>query len=108
MTSENFCSAAKDAFMLILRNPVRFAVVGGFGELFVGIGRACICLLTMFSCYIILIKTPTYKNSVMHPEAPTILCRLIAFTIGSTFMSVYGMACDTILHVFCMDEEIEK
>lgn len=34
MTSKNFCSAAEEAFFLMLRNPARFAIAGGIGGIF--------------------------------------------------------------------------
>ena len=33
---------------------------------------------------------------------------LIAYLVGAFFMSVYGMAADTILQSFCIDEEAHK
>lgn len=35
MTGESFLSSAKEAVFLIARNPLRFAAVGGFGEVFI-------------------------------------------------------------------------
>lgn len=108
MTGKSFCPAAKDAVLLILRNPVRFAITGGLGEVFVAIGRLFICCATGFFCYMVLTKTEHYSTLVSSPEAPVFLCCVIGFVIGSNFMSVYGIACDAILFVFCMDEEMEK
>ena len=39
---------------------------------------------------------------------PTVICVILGFVIGSFFMSVYGISADTILVIFCIDEEIHK
>ena len=36
------------------------------------------------------------------------LCAVLGYVVGSLFMAVYGIACDAILVVFIMDEEMEK
>ena len=33
---------------------------------------------------------------------------LFTFTVGSLFLNIYGMAADTILACFVLDEEIQK
>jgi len=33
---------------------------------------------------------------------------VLTYTIGSLFMTVYGMAVDAILHCFLLDEELAK
>lgn len=37
---------------------------------------------------------------------PTIVFLFISYTISGLIMSVYSMACDTILHCFLADEEL--
>ena len=55
MTGDNFCSSAMQALSLIIRNPVRFTVVAGLGEVFVMMGRLCIASLTGAIAYIIIV-----------------------------------------------------
>ena len=78
------------------------------GEVFVAVGRAFIGLLTGLFCYLVIKHYPDFEDTVMYPQAPAILCGIVGFGIGSIFMSVYGVACDSILLVFIMDEEMEK
>lgn len=108
MSGSGFFTSAKEAIFLIARNPIRFAAVGGFGEVFIALGRAFIGLLTALFCYFIITRTEKFKTSVTYPEGPSLLCGVIGFVVGSLFMSVYGVACDAILIVFVMDEEMEK
>jgi len=64
MTGQSFFAAAADAIGLIIRNPVRFAIVGGLGEVFVAIGRLFIAAGTAVMCYLIVTKDPTYSTTV--------------------------------------------
>jgi len=108
MTGKNFCNSAADAVGLVFRNPIRFLIVGGLGSVFVAVGRAFISLLTGFICYEIILNDENLKNTIVEPIIPSIFCALIGFVVGSNFMSVYGQSSDTILFVFCIDEEIKK
>ncbi|CAK85024.1 unnamed protein product (macronuclear) [Paramecium tetraurelia] len=108
MTGKGFFHSAKEAIFLIARNPLRFATVGGFGEIFIALGRGFIALLTGLFCYIVITRTEKFKYNVTYPEAPSLLCGAIGLVVGSLFMSIYGVACDAILIVFVMDEEMEK
>lgn len=61
MTGNSFCTAAKDAFTLILRNPLRISLVSGFGDLFEFLGNLAIMMATTFTCYFIITNTDYYK-----------------------------------------------
>lgn len=82
MNGKSFCPAAAEAVGLIIRNPIRFAVVGGLGEVFIAVGRIFISLMTGIICYLILTRSERYQNTVQHPEVPAILCAMVGFTIG--------------------------
>ena len=56
MTGNSFFKAAGEAVSLILRNPLRFATVGGLGEVFIAIGRLFVAALTGLMCYMIITK----------------------------------------------------
>lgn len=60
MKGSSFCTASKDAFFLILRNPARIALVDGFGEIFEFLGNIAIMAGTTISCFFILDQTDYY------------------------------------------------
>jgi hypothetical protein len=62
MTGKSFFPAAADAVGLILRNPIRFGIVGGLGMVFVAIGRGCISVFTGLLCYIMITQTSLNKE----------------------------------------------
>jgi hypothetical protein len=47
--------------------------------------------------YVILTNVDPYKSELNSAYAPTLFLFVINYTIGGLIMSVYGMACDTIL-----------
>jgi hypothetical protein len=49
--SSNFCVSAKEAFFLILRNPVIFALAGGLGKVFMALGKWFITVGTTLIMY---------------------------------------------------------
>jgi len=54
--------------------------------------------------YLILTKT-SLQNDILSPFAPTLVFFFISYVIGHNFMSIYGMAADTIIHCYCIDDE---
>ena len=108
LNSVSFCAAARDAFFLILRNAARFLAVGSIGAVFMFLGKWVITLGATYTGYMIITHVDTWKNSIHSPIFPTIVFMLLAYTISGLFMSVYGMACDTILQCFLADEELSS
>jgi solute carrier family 44 protein 1 (choline transporter-like protein)/choline transporter-like protein 2/4/5 len=105
MTGKSFCGAAHDAFFLAVRNGLRFGVVHGIGDVFIWIGDLFITFLSAFIGYLI-ISHGTLSSEISSPFYPTICFALLSFVIASNFMNIYGISSDTIIHCFCMDEEM--
>eukprot|EP01017_Pseudomicrothorax_dubius_P022500 TRINITY_DN24371_c0_g1_i1.p1 TRINITY_DN24371_c0_g1~~TRINITY_DN24371_c0_g1_i1.p1 ORF type:complete len:655 (+),score=109.81 TRINITY_DN24371_c0_g1_i1:198-2162(+) len=103
-----FCQAARDAFYMMWKNPVRFAVMAGLGEAYLFVGKLFIVFITTAIGYGLITNIPDYKDDLNSPILPSILFICISYVIGLMFMSVYGMACDTIMQCFCTDEENQK
>lgn len=88
----------KDAFWLICTNAGRFSVIGGIGHIFISIGKNFIAILTTLTAYIIVTnKSIIFASNLYTPLLPVILIYFISSMIGHVFMTVYGMATDTIL-----------
>lgn len=104
--STSFCTSAAEAFYLILRNAGRFLTVGSIGHVFQMLGKGIISIISTYAGYMIVTHASKWADQIHSPVFPTIIFLLISFLIAEIFMSVYGMACDTILHCFLCDEEI--
>jgi solute carrier family 44 protein 1 (choline transporter-like protein)/choline transporter-like protein 2/4/5 len=72
------------------------------------LGKWVITLGATYVGYMVITKYSYWGDQIHSPIFPTIVFMLIAYTISGLFMSVYGMACDTILQCFLADEEISS
>jgi solute carrier family 44 (choline transporter-like protein), member 2/4/5 len=106
--STSFCTSAREAFFLILRNAGRFLALGSIGHVFQLLGKGIISISSTYFGYLIITHAAEWKDELHSPIFPTIVFLLISFLIAEIFMSVYGMACDVILYCFLVDEEICK
>lgn len=106
--STSFCVSAREAFYLILRNAGRFLTLGSIGHIFQLLGKGIISISSTYFGYLIITHNSKWSDEIHSPVFPTIVFLLISFLIAEVFMSVYGMACDSILHCFLCDEEICK
>lgn len=107
---KNFCTSAKNAFMLILRNIVRVVVIDKVTDFLLFIGILVVVAasgalaffffdgrITFLNAY-----TPTLNFYVV----PIVLIIIGAYIIASCFFSVYGMAVDTLF--LCFLEDLER
>jgi len=108
----NFCSSAKDAFFLLLRNVARLAVLTGvtnflmFLSKIVVVGICAALSYILFSGSIKEVSSELPLPPLNFPLLPTILISLAAYLISSCFFSVYEMAIDTLFLCFLQDSEI--
>jgi hypothetical protein len=98
-----FCVSAKNAFFLIMRNAVRFAVMGSLGGVIRFIGKGFVMITTGLLGFLIL--------QSMHPDLDTpyalvMLYVAIGYFTGALFMNVFGLAVDSTLQCFIATEEM--
>jgi len=97
-----FCTSARTAFQLILRNALRFGTMAVLGNAIRAVGFFCIMSGTGVVGYLMMRE--------MHPDISPfmpILCFLIvAYVISKLFMNVFGLAVDTCLQCFLAVEEM--
>jgi solute carrier family 44 (choline transporter-like protein), member 2/4/5 len=108
LNATSFCASARNAFFLILRNASRFLAVGSIGAVFMFLGKWVITLAASYIGYMLITRVSTWKDSIHSPIFPTVVFILLSYSISGLFMSVYGMACDTILQCFLADEELSS
>jgi choline transporter-like protein 2/4/5 len=73
LSGKNFCMAAKDGFELVWSNPIRYAVVGGIGEVIMFLGKLMIAGGTTAAMYAYL----TYGKSVVLGKLLFLLVKFI-------------------------------
>lgn len=91
---------------LLWANAVRASLIGGLGGAFMWVGKITIACATSFIAFLILENVDPYMSSLSNPFLSCFICLVIAFVIGTLFMSVYGMAIDAILQCFLLDEKL--
>merc|ERR1711871_494151 len=100
----SFCTAAKRAFFLILRNIARIGAVAVLSTIFLFLGKMFICgLPTAVAMYILVMNEETAVDA---PMMPLFITAGICYLIGTSMMAVYGMTIDTMLICFVGDEEM--
>jgi len=108
LTGKNFCLAAKDGFMLAMGNPLRYSVLYGIAGVFVLFGKVFISALTGLAAFLVITRWDKFSSQLYSPVIPTLIVLVFAYAIGNVFLTVYGMAAETILACFVLDEEINK
>nr|XP_009941013.1 PREDICTED: choline transporter-like protein 5 [Opisthocomus hoazin] len=106
---KNFCTSAKDAFFLLMRNVVRVAVLDKVTDFLLFLGK----ILVAGGVGVLAFFFFTQRIPVFAQEAPTLnyyWVPLLTVIIGSYlvahgFFSVYAMCVDTLFLCFCEDLE---
>lgn len=107
LSGKNFCSAAKEAMRLLWANVTRATLVSGLGGAFIFVGKMFVSVVTVIICYLILTNSDSFSD-MTSAFMPCLIIFVIGYAVAIIFMSVYGMAIDTILQCFLVDEEIQK
>ena len=76
MKGKSFCSAAMDAFLLMIRNALRFSAVGGIGAFIIFLGRIFVCAVTALIGYIIITKMSYFADAINSPVWPTVVIKI--------------------------------
>ncbi|KAA0713376.1 Choline transporter-like protein 2 [Triplophysa tibetana] len=106
---KNFCTSARDAFFLLMRNIVRVAVLDKVTDflLFLGklliVGIVGICSFFFFTGKIKFVEDAT--PSLNYYWVPILTVVFGAYLIAHGFFSVYAMCVDTLFLCFCEDLE---
>lgn len=99
----NFCTSAKKAFFLILRNALRFGTVAILGSMIHVIGIMFITAGTAVLGYF----TLSGLHPAMAPAVPMIIYIILGYVVGRLFTSIFELAVDTTLQCFLCCEEMQ-
>ena len=101
----NFCSSAKQAFFLIIRNAGCFGITLGIANILMFIGKAFIMALSGFITYIIL-EESSINEKLYAPFVPVCIVIAVAYVVSSIFLSVFSFSANAMLHAFFFDLEL--
>ena len=97
----NFCTAARDAFNLLLRYALSLTAVQFVSNFLIILGKLAVTATTAGIAWLWLRE----KNHLEFFAIPLVIIAILAWAIATAFFSVFEMAIDTIFLCFCDDIE---
>ncbi|XP_049575884.1 choline transporter-like protein 2 isoform X1 [Syngnathus scovelli] len=106
---KNFCTSAQDAFMLLLRNIARVAVLDKVTDFLLFLGKLLIVgVIGIISFFFFTgrMDSPEYASPTLNYYWVPIMTNIVgSYLIAHGFFSVYSMCVDTLFLCFCEDLE---
>ncbi|XP_067354710.1 choline transporter-like protein 2 isoform X3 [Channa argus] len=107
---KNFCTSARDAFFLLMRNIVRVAVLDKVTDFLLFLGKLLIVgIVGIFSFFFFSGRIKAVENaapSLNYYWVPILTVVVGSYLIAHGFFSVYGMCVDTLF--LCFLEDLER
>ncbi|XP_049924273.1 choline transporter-like protein 2 isoform X2 [Epinephelus moara] len=106
---KNFCTSARDAFLLLMRNMIRVAVLDKVTDFLLFLGKLLIVgLVGVFAFFFFSGRVKAFENTAPHLHyywVPILTVVIGSYLIAHGFFSVYAMCVDTLFLCFCEDLE---
>ncbi|XP_043916965.1 choline transporter-like protein 1 isoform X2 [Protopterus annectens] len=99
INSTNFCTSAKEAFVILVENVLRVAAINTVGDFMLFLGKVLIVCITGFVGVLLLHNQNDYTVWVL----PLIIVCLFAFLVAHCFLSIYEMVVDVLFLCFAID-----
>jgi len=97
LSNSSFCESALNAFLLILKNSVKFAMVDGIAHIFMFIGKCCISITTTSLAYLLIKPMLPTGVTLSSPVIPIIVIFMISYLIAAIFIGIFDAGANTIL-----------
>ncbi|XP_041134033.1 choline transporter-like protein 5 isoform X2 [Polyodon spathula] len=105
---KNFCSSAKEAFFLLMRNVIRVAVLDKVTDFLLFLGKVLIAgSVGVLAFFFFTRRIPVIQEEVSlnYYWVPMLTVIFGSYLIAHGFFSVYAMCVDTLFLCFCEDLE---
>ncbi|KAK7940164.1 hypothetical protein WMY93_003490 [Mugilogobius chulae] len=106
---KSFCTSARDAFLLLMRNMLRVAVLDKVTDFLLFLGKLLVVgLVGVFAFFFFSGRVKAFENTAPHLHyywVPIITVVIGSYLIAHGFFSVYSMCVDTLFLCFCEDLE---
>ncbi|XP_074553144.1 choline transporter-like protein 2 isoform X2 [Halichoeres trimaculatus] len=106
---KNFCTSARDAFFLLMRNMIRVAVLDKVTDFLLFLGKLLIVgLVGVFAFFFFSGRVKAFEDTAPHLNyywVPILTVIVGSYLIANGFFSVYAMCVDTLFLCFCEDLE---
>ncbi|KAJ3044934.1 hypothetical protein HDV00_000217 [Rhizophlyctis rosea] len=101
----SFCTAARLALEIIMRNAFRVFIITRIGNFFVFLGKLAICFATVLIGLALMAWYNKSEEPASNYAVPLLMILLFAYITATGFMSIFQMAISTIFLSFCEDCE---
>lgn len=105
LTGKPFIPASWDGFRLIVRNATRFGISSGMFNLFAAVGTLSITILSIIFGHLIITRT-RLADHIEDPVHFIVIFAIVAASLADIFMSVWSLVGETLVHCYCVDEEL--
>ncbi|XP_023253981.1 choline transporter-like protein 5-A [Seriola lalandi dorsalis] len=109
---KNFCTSAREAFCLLMRNVVRVAVLDRVTDFLLFLGKVLIAGgVGVFAFFFFTKKIPVIQEEVPNLNyywVPMLTVVIGAYLIAHGFFSVYAMCVDTLFLCFLLEQEMNS
>lgn len=90
---KNFCGAAFDGFDLVWSNAMRYAIVGGVGEILMFLGKMMISALTALAFYCLVTYVSSIAKTIFEP-----ILLIVVMTLFNVDCVYYWVRCINAVH----------
>ncbi|XP_066480162.1 choline transporter-like protein 3 isoform X2 [Tiliqua scincoides] len=97
----NFCTSAKDAVLILSRNPANTIAVGCVGDFIIFLGKMFVVCFTVFGG----LMTFNYHHELHVWVVPLLLVTFFAYLVAHSFLSVFETVVDVLFLCFAVDIE---
>lgn len=102
--STSFCTSAFASFYLMIRHVGRFSSAIFIGWIMMFLGKGTIVAA---SGYLTMVYFQQMYPDLQQPLVPAACIAIVAYLVGSLFLSIFSFSCTAILHCFILDEDTD-
>ena len=99
-----FCSSARDAFNLLMRNFLRVVALDKVTEFLFFLTKILVTV-GMGAVTYVYFSSEAYAEKLNYVQVPVVIVMFVTYLIASVFFGVYSMAVDTLFLCFLEDCE---
>jgi hypothetical protein len=108
ISNESFCSSAIHAFLLMLKNSVKFSMVHGLSDVFIFIAKCLISVTVTWISFLLMGAMLDDYQTVRDPFIPLFVIFITSYMISAIFIGILDVGSNTILQCYLIDLELSK
>nr|XP_060629943.1 choline transporter-like protein 3 [Anolis sagrei ordinatus] len=97
----NFCTSAKDAFLILSKNPADTTAINCFSDFIIFLGKVLVVCFTVFGG----LMAFNYHRELHVWVVPLLLLTFLAYLVAHSFLSVFQTIVDVLFLCFAVDIE---